>query len=133
MHITTEVRGNCATLTPRGDIDFEHLDQLRTSLDQLPSTVTDVAWDLRDTFFVDIAGLHLLGTPGTRSARPASPTSTPSTDGCSPSPARSSPKPASTATSRDPAHNGRRDGPPPVPGVRRARWRSAPGLPDRRR
>ncbi|MBM9623801.1 STAS domain-containing protein [Streptomyces zhihengii] len=65
MHITTEVRGNCATLTPRGDIDFEHLDQLRTSLDQLPSTVTDVAWDLRDTFFVDIAGLHLLGTPGT--------------------------------------------------------------------
>ncbi|TXS52239.1 STAS domain-containing protein [Streptomyces sp. t39] len=60
MDITAEIHGTSATLTPHGDIDFQHLDQLRHSLDQLPSTVTAVTWDLRDTSFVDVACLHLL-------------------------------------------------------------------------
>ncbi|MBM9623876.1 STAS domain-containing protein [Streptomyces zhihengii] len=63
MNITTEIHGNAATLTPRGDIDYQHLDLLRATLHQLPPTVTDVAWDLRDTPFVDVAALHLLSTP----------------------------------------------------------------------
>ncbi|MFC9266261.1 STAS domain-containing protein [Streptomyces zhihengii] len=63
MHITTEIRGTAATLTPRGDIDYQHLDQLRATVQQLPTSVTDVSWDLRDAPFVDVAGLHLLSTP----------------------------------------------------------------------
>ncbi|MBM9624193.1 STAS domain-containing protein [Streptomyces zhihengii] len=64
MNITTEIHGAAATLTPRGDIDFQHLDLLRATLQQLPPTVTNVAWDLRDTPFADVAALHLLSTPG---------------------------------------------------------------------
>lgn len=63
MNITTEIHGSAATLTPRGDIDYQHLDQLRDTLLQLPPSVTAVAWDLRDAPFVDVAGLHLLSTP----------------------------------------------------------------------
>ncbi|MBM9624392.1 STAS domain-containing protein [Streptomyces zhihengii] len=63
MNITTEIRGASATLTPYGDIDFLHLDLLRATLHQLPPTVTDVSWDLRDAPFVDVAALHLLSTP----------------------------------------------------------------------
>ncbi|MFE7385808.1 STAS domain-containing protein [Streptomyces zhihengii] len=63
MNITTEIRGTAATLTPRGDIDFQHLDQLRATLHRLPPSVTNVAWDLRDAPFVDVAGLDLLSTP----------------------------------------------------------------------
>ncbi|MBM9617635.1 STAS domain-containing protein [Streptomyces zhihengii] len=64
MNITTEIHGTSATLTPHGDIDFQQLAQLRSSVDRLPPAVTDVAWDLRDAPFVDVAGLHLLNTPG---------------------------------------------------------------------
>ncbi|MEU0356425.1 STAS domain-containing protein [Streptomyces cyaneofuscatus] len=63
MHITTELHGRGATLTPRGDIDFENLDQLRACLAGLPDTVTEVIWDLHAVTFADIAGLHLLSTP----------------------------------------------------------------------
>ncbi|MET9924011.1 MULTISPECIES: STAS domain-containing protein [unclassified Streptomyces] len=65
MHITTELYGRGATLTPRGDIDFENLDQLRACLTGLPDTVAEVIWDLHAVTFVDIAGLHLLNTPTT--------------------------------------------------------------------
>lgn len=64
MHITTEIHGAGATLTPHGDIDFQHLAQLRDSVSRLPSAVTEVAWDLRDAPFVDVAGLHLLSARG---------------------------------------------------------------------
>lgn len=63
MHITTELHGRGATLTPRGAIDFENLDQLRACLTGLPGTVTEVIWDLHAVTFADIAGLHLLSTP----------------------------------------------------------------------
>ncbi|MBM9624381.1 STAS domain-containing protein [Streptomyces zhihengii] len=62
MNITTDIHGTSATLTPHGDIDFQHLDQLRATLHRLPPAVTAVAWDLRDAHFVDVAGLHLLNT-----------------------------------------------------------------------
>ncbi|MET8658423.1 STAS domain-containing protein [Streptomyces griseus] len=63
MYITTELTGRSATLTPRGDIGFEGLEQLRACLAGLPDTVVEVKWDLRDVTFMDIAGLHLLSTP----------------------------------------------------------------------
>ncbi|GAA2325548.1 STAS domain-containing protein [Streptomyces kunmingensis] len=62
MNITTELDGHRATLTPHGDIDFDAMDHLQTSLVRLPSAVTRVVWDLHDVPFVDIAGLHLLAT-----------------------------------------------------------------------
>lgn len=65
MYITTELHGRGATLAPRGDIDFEGLDELRASLAGLPGTVVEVVWDLRAVTFMDIAGLHLLSTPTT--------------------------------------------------------------------
>ncbi|MFD8064135.1 STAS domain-containing protein [Streptomyces cyaneofuscatus] len=63
MHITTELHGRGATLTPRGDIDFGNLGQLQACLTGLPDTVTEVIWDLHAVTFADIAGLHLLSTP----------------------------------------------------------------------
>ncbi|MET8057733.1 STAS domain-containing protein [Streptomyces microflavus] len=63
MYITTELHGRSATLAPRGDIDFEDLDELRASLAGLPDTVVEVVWDLHAVTFMDIAGLHLLSTP----------------------------------------------------------------------
>ncbi|MFI7388129.1 STAS domain-containing protein [Streptomyces sp. NPDC049813] len=62
MNITRELHGSTATLTPHGDIDYDHLGELRACLDRLPRTVTRVVWDLRDTPFVDVAGLHLFDT-----------------------------------------------------------------------
>ncbi|WP_324795528.1 STAS domain-containing protein [Streptomyces cyaneofuscatus] len=63
MYVTTEMHGRGATLTPRGDIDFEALDQLRACLTGLPDTVAEVTWDLHAVTFMDIAGLHLISTP----------------------------------------------------------------------
>lgn len=65
MYITTELHGRGATLAPRGDIDFEGLDEFRAALAGLPDTVVEVVWDLRAVTFMDIAGLHLLSTPTT--------------------------------------------------------------------
>ncbi|MBO1330715.1 STAS domain-containing protein [Streptomyces sp. VRA16 Mangrove soil] len=59
MHITTELHGDRATLTPHGDIDADHVDQLRASVTALPDAVTSLVWDLRDAPFLDIPGLHL--------------------------------------------------------------------------
>ncbi|MEU3837876.1 STAS domain-containing protein [Streptomyces microflavus] len=63
MYVTTEQHGRSATLTPRGDIDFAGLEQLRACLAGLPDTVGEVIWDLRDVTFMDVAGLHLISTP----------------------------------------------------------------------
>ncbi|SCE61136.1 STAS domain-containing protein [Streptomyces sp. OspMP-M43] len=62
-HVTTELHGRSATLTPHGDIDHDSLDHLRTCLTGLPDTVAEIIWDLHAVTFVDVAGLHLLSTP----------------------------------------------------------------------
>ncbi|MBK5994698.1 STAS domain-containing protein [Streptomyces sp. MBT58] len=63
MYVTTEQHGRSATLTPRGDIDFAGLEQLRACLAGLPDTVAEIIWDLRGVTFMDVAGLHLISTP----------------------------------------------------------------------
>ncbi|SEE42276.1 STAS domain-containing protein [Streptomyces sp. 2131.1] len=60
MDITTAVTGTSARITPRGDIDSDALAPLRAAADALPPHVTDVQWDLHDTPFMDVSGLHLL-------------------------------------------------------------------------
>ncbi|WP_420037330.1 STAS domain-containing protein [Streptomyces sp. cg28] len=66
MNVTVERHSDSATLTPHGDIGFADLDQLRARVDQLPSDVTEVVWDLHAVPFMDIAGLHLLGVSSPR-------------------------------------------------------------------
>ncbi|MFF9607886.1 hypothetical protein ACF1GY_37525 [Streptomyces sp. NPDC014684] len=63
MNTITTIDGTTATITVRGDIDFESLPSLRAAADGLPAHVTDLLWDLNRTFFMDIAGLHLLFAP----------------------------------------------------------------------
>ncbi|MEU5822620.1 STAS domain-containing protein [Streptomyces sp. NPDC047803] len=60
MDITTAVTGTSARITPCGDIDSDALAPLRAAAEALPPHVTDVQWDLHDTHFMDVSGLHLL-------------------------------------------------------------------------
>ncbi|WP_317440694.1 STAS domain-containing protein [Streptomyces collinus] len=69
MNITT-LDGTTARITVRGDIDFDTLPPLRAAAEALPARVTGLLWDLNRTFFMDIAGLHLLFAPATPPDRP---------------------------------------------------------------
>ncbi|MFI5474491.1 hypothetical protein ACIA6D_30160 [Streptomyces cacaoi] len=60
MHITTMIGGTAARITPHGAIDHDALPALRAAAAALPPDVTQVTWDLHDTHFMDVAGLHLL-------------------------------------------------------------------------
>lgn len=60
MNITTTIDGTSARITLRGDIDFDTLPPLRAAVDMLPAHVTDLLWDLNQTSFMDVVGLHLL-------------------------------------------------------------------------
>ncbi|MFI5976268.1 STAS domain-containing protein [Streptomyces sp. NPDC051452] len=62
MNITT-IDGTNATITVRGDVDFDSLPPLRATADALPAHVTGLLWDLNHTFFMDVAGLYLLFAP----------------------------------------------------------------------
>ncbi|MFF8864737.1 STAS domain-containing protein [Streptomyces sp. NPDC015139] len=70
MNFTTVIDGTTARITPCGEIDFDTLPPLRAAADALPAHVCDLLWDLSDTPFMDLAGLHLLfgltrpGRPG---------------------------------------------------------------------
>ncbi|MGW2477067.1 STAS domain-containing protein [Streptomyces sp. NPDC001665] len=59
MNISTVISGTTARIVPSGEIDADTLTFLRTAVDALPPHVTDLRWDLRDTSFMDVAGLHL--------------------------------------------------------------------------
>ncbi|MFG2311470.1 STAS domain-containing protein [Streptomyces sp. NPDC048566] len=65
MRITTMTEGHRARITPHAAIDLDVLPDLRAALHALPEQVTTVVWDLRDTPFMDSAGLHLLFDPPT--------------------------------------------------------------------
>ncbi|MEU4038876.1 hypothetical protein [Streptomyces collinus] len=60
---TITTNGTTATITVRGDIDFDTLPPIRAAADALPAHVTGLLWDLNHTLFMDIAGLHLLFAP----------------------------------------------------------------------
>ncbi|MFF9497904.1 STAS domain-containing protein [Streptomyces flaveolus] len=60
---TTTIDGTSARITVLGDIDYDTLPPLRAAADALPANVTDLLWDLHQTAFMDLAGLHLLFTP----------------------------------------------------------------------
>ncbi|WP_308033457.1 hypothetical protein [Streptomyces solaniscabiei] len=60
---TTTIDGTSARITVCGDIDYDTLPPLRAAADALPAQVTDLLWDLNQTAFMDVAGLHLLFTP----------------------------------------------------------------------
>jgi hypothetical protein len=60
MNVTIVIDGTSARIALRGDIDFDTLPPLRAAADALPEHVTDLLWDLNDTPFMDVAGLHLL-------------------------------------------------------------------------
>ncbi|MFD7015339.1 STAS domain-containing protein [Streptomyces sp. NPDC059928] len=60
MLITAENDGFTAIISPHGEIDFDALPSLLAAARELPQSVTQVTWDLRDAVFMDIAGLHLL-------------------------------------------------------------------------
>ncbi|MEU4039095.1 STAS domain-containing protein [Streptomyces collinus] len=63
MNTSTTVNGATASITVRGDIDFDTLPPLRAAADALPAHVTHLLWDLHHTLFMDVAGLHLLFAP----------------------------------------------------------------------
>ncbi|MGW0413265.1 STAS domain-containing protein [Streptomyces collinus] len=63
MNTITTLNGPTATITVRGDIDFDTLPPLRAATDVLPAHVTGLLWDLNHTLFMDVAGLHLLFAP----------------------------------------------------------------------
>ncbi|WP_317447700.1 STAS domain-containing protein [Streptomyces collinus] len=63
MNAITTLNGTTATITVRGDIDFDTLPPLRAAADALPAHVTGLRWDLNHTCFMDAAGLHLLFAP----------------------------------------------------------------------
>ncbi|MET9593067.1 STAS domain-containing protein [Streptomyces sp. NPDC006516] len=65
MHVTAMIDATTARILPHGEIDHETLPELRAVLSALPQDVTEVIWDLRNTPFIDIAGLHLLIDPQT--------------------------------------------------------------------
>ncbi|MFF4244842.1 hypothetical protein ACFYY2_10250 [Streptomyces sp. NPDC001822] len=60
MYTTTRIDGTTARITPHGEIDYDSLPPLRAAAAALPPVVTEVIWDLRDTHFMDVAGVHLL-------------------------------------------------------------------------
>lgn len=60
MNTTTRIAGSTARITPHGEIDYDTLPSLRAAAAALPPGVTAVIWDLHDTLFMDVAGLHLL-------------------------------------------------------------------------
>ncbi|MFM9812858.1 STAS domain-containing protein [Streptomyces scabiei] len=60
MLITTTIDDGAAVISPRGEIDFDALPGLLAAARELPQSVTQVTWDLRQALFMDIAGLHLL-------------------------------------------------------------------------
>ncbi|MGW4674910.1 STAS domain-containing protein [Streptomyces sp. NPDC004324] len=60
MLLTLTGDGVSAVITPQGEIDFVTSPSLHAFLQQLPPSVTGVTWDLRQTRFMDVAGLHLL-------------------------------------------------------------------------
>ncbi|MGC0211886.1 STAS domain-containing protein [Streptomyces levis] len=63
MNVTTTLDGTTARIRAHGEIDFDSLPLLRAAATALPSQVSDLQWDLSDTPFMDIAGLHLLFSP----------------------------------------------------------------------
>ncbi|MGW5372375.1 STAS domain-containing protein [Streptomyces sp. NPDC004009] len=63
MNTITTIDGTTATITVRGDIDFDTLPSISAAADALPAHVTVLLWDLNHTFFMDIAGLNLLFAP----------------------------------------------------------------------
>ncbi|MFH9013043.1 STAS domain-containing protein [Streptomyces sp. NPDC017943] len=63
MNVTTAVNGTSARIHARGEIDFHTLTPLRAAVAALPPQVTELQWDLTDTAFMDVAGLHLLFNP----------------------------------------------------------------------
>ncbi|MEE4543473.1 STAS domain-containing protein [Streptomyces sp. V4-01] len=60
MIITSTNRGTAAVISPRGEIDFSTLPEVIAAAAELPLSVTEVTWDLREAQFMDVAGLHLL-------------------------------------------------------------------------
>ncbi|MFD6967417.1 STAS domain-containing protein [Streptomyces sp. NPDC059949] len=60
MRVTTTNDGLTAVITPYGEIDFDVLPRLVSAAGELPLSVTQVTWDLREALFMDVAGLHLL-------------------------------------------------------------------------
>ncbi|MFG2840806.1 hypothetical protein ACGFYE_38065 [Streptomyces zaomyceticus] len=60
MNVTTTITGTTARITPHGEIDFHALPPLHVAVEQLPSHVTDLLWDLEHLCFTDVAGLHLI-------------------------------------------------------------------------
>ncbi|PRH76102.1 hypothetical protein C6N75_27415 [Streptomyces solincola] len=66
MHVTstttisTTIDGEAASITPHGEIDAEFLPRLYATAHALPDTVTRLTWDLGDTSFMDVSGLHLM-------------------------------------------------------------------------
>lgn len=60
MLITTSKDGVAVVISPNGEIDFDALPGLLAAEREIPHSVTQVTWDLRDAAFMDVAGLHLL-------------------------------------------------------------------------
>ncbi|MEW1681780.1 hypothetical protein [Streptomyces sp. NPDC093594] len=60
MNVTTTLDGTTARIRTHGEIDFDTLPLLRAAAAALPWQVSDLQWDLSETPFTDIAGLHLL-------------------------------------------------------------------------
>ncbi|MFD9286844.1 STAS domain-containing protein [Streptomyces sp. NPDC060030] len=63
MNVTTLIDATSATIIPHGEIDHTTLPKLRAVVAALPRDVAEVVWDLKDTPFIDTAGLHLLVDP----------------------------------------------------------------------
>ncbi|BDM74460.1 hypothetical protein HEK616_79470 (plasmid) [Streptomyces nigrescens] len=60
MLISTTHDGATAVISPVGEIDFVALPELLAAAQELPRSVSQVTWDLREALFMDVAGLHLL-------------------------------------------------------------------------
>ncbi|MFB8749088.1 STAS domain-containing protein [Streptomyces parvulus] len=63
MIITTTIDGARARISPRGQLDYDTLQALRTAAAALPPGVTDVVWDMGETTFMDVTTLRLLFDP----------------------------------------------------------------------
>ncbi|MFZ4185396.1 STAS domain-containing protein [Streptomyces sp. R17] len=64
MNVTTTLDGGTTARIPaHGEIDFDTLPLLRAAVTALLPQMSDLQWDLSDTPFMDIAGLHLLFSP----------------------------------------------------------------------
>ncbi|MFJ8657235.1 hypothetical protein ACIRNU_33435 [Streptomyces rochei] len=60
--ITNIGDGTRARIVPHGEIDYDTLLALRAATAAL-AHVTDLLWDIRETTFMDVVGLHLLFDP----------------------------------------------------------------------